>query len=137
MPLDKMDSLALAISFGHRLRGNDGVRKTALACILGTFAVAAVAHHGWSGYDSKLVPLEGTIESSSYGNPHGSIALKTADATWNVVLAPPGRMESRGLTREMLQPSTQAKVEGYVHLQDKSEMRAERITIGGKTVELR
>ena len=79
------------------------LRRSSLALILGAFAVAAIAHHGWSGYDSKLVPLEGTIESSSYGNPHGSITLKTADATWNVVLAPPGRMESRGLTREMLQ----------------------------------
>lgn len=108
-----------------------------LAAALGTVAAAAVAHHGWSGYDSSLVPLEGTIESSSYANPHGTIALKTADATWNVVLAPPGRMESRGLSREMLQPSTAAKVEGYVHLKHRSEMRAERITIDGKTVELR
>ena len=108
-----------------------------LAVALGVFAVGAVAHHGWSGYDTKLVPVEGTIESSSYANPHGTITLKTADATWNVVLAPPWRMESRGLSREMLQPSTAAKVEGYVHLKDKSEMRAERITIDGKTVELR
>lgn len=101
------------------------------------FAVAAAAHHGWSGYDSTLVTLNGKIEASSYANPHGTATLKTDDATWNVILAPPGRMESRGLTREMLTAGTTAQVEGYTHLEDKSEMRAERITIGGKTVELR
>ncbi len=101
------------------------------------FAVAAVAHHGWSGYDTTLVKLNGTIQSSTYANPHGTATLKTDDALWNVVLAPPGRMESRGLSREMLAPDTAAQVEGYVHLKDKSEMRAERITIGGKMVELR
>lgn len=101
------------------------------------FAVAALAHHGWSGYDTTLVKLSGTIEASSYANPHGTATLKTDDATWNVILAPPGRMESRGLSKEMLVAGASAQVEGYVHLDDKSEMRAERITIGGKTVELR
>jgi len=46
-------------------------------------------------------------------------------------------MESRGLSKEMLAAGTAAQVEGYVHLKDKSEMRAERISIEGKTVELR
>jgi hypothetical protein len=84
-----------------------------------------------------LVKLSGTIEASSYANPHGTATLKTDDATWNVILAPPGRMESRGLSKEMLAAGTAAQVEGYVHLKDKSEMRAERISIAGKTVELR
>ena len=106
----------------------------ALAVIL---AAAAVAHHGWSGYGTELVKLNGTIEASSYANPHGTATLKTDDATWNVILAPPGRMESRGLSKEMLTSGTAAQVEGYVHLKDKSEMRAERIIIDGKTVELR
>lgn len=100
-------------------------------------SLAAFAHHGWSGYDTTLVKLGGTIEASTYANPHGTATLKTEDATWNVVLAPPGRMESRGLSKEMLAAGTTAQVEGYVHLNDKTEMRAERITIGGKTVELR
>ena len=100
-----------------------------LAVALGVFAVGAVAHHGWSGYDTKLVPVEGTIESSSYANPHGTITLKTADATWNVVLAPPGRMESRGLSREMLHPSTAAKVEGYV---EGAVAEGARVVAGGR-----
>jgi hypothetical protein len=46
-------------------------------------------------------------------------------------------MERRGLLREMLKPGTTATVVGYPNRSDPSEMRAERITIGGATVELR
>src|SRR5262245_53735306 len=89
------------------------------------FVAAAWAHHGWSGYETTATQLSGTITTSSYANPHGAATLKTADATWDVVLAPPARMESRGLSREMLAPGTAAQVEGYVHLQNRSELRAE------------
>jgi hypothetical protein len=46
-------------------------------------------------------------------------------------------MENRGLPRTMLQPGTTATVVGYPHRTESDEMRAERITINGKTVELR
>jgi hypothetical protein len=46
-------------------------------------------------------------------------------------------MTSRGLSKKMLEPGTQASVEGYPHRTEKDELRAERITIDGKTVELR
>jgi hypothetical protein len=97
----------------------------------------AWAHHGWSGYEEELQKLSGTIEESSYANPHGSIQLKTAEKTWEVVLAPPSRMTTRGLTQEMLKVGTTATVEGYQSSSDEKEMRAERISIAGKTVELR
>ena len=97
----------------------------------------ALAHHGWTGYTEEIQKLSGTIEQSSYSNPHGSIQLKTADKTWEVVLAPPSRMTSRGLTEEMLKAGTSATVEGYQSKTDEKEMRAERITVAGKTVELR
>ena len=112
--------------------------------ILGTLALvmlapaAAVAHHGWSSYDSsKPLTVTGTIKNAGYEHPHGHIALQSADKTWSVVLAPPSRMENRGLPREMLKPGAQATVVGYQHRSDPQEMRAERITIEGKTVELR
>lgn len=101
-------------------------------------AASAFAHHGWDGYDSsKVMKLEGRIESAGYENPHGTATLKTNDATWHVVLAPPARMTNRGLTREMLAVGTTATVEGYPHRKNAGELRAERITIDGKTVELR
>ncbi|HEY5756802.1 MAG TPA: DUF6152 family protein [Steroidobacter sp.] len=98
---------------------------------------SALAHHGWSGYKDDIQKLSGTIEQASYTNPHGSIQLKTAEKTWEVVLAPPSRMTSRGLTEEMLKVGTPATVEGYQSTSDEKEMRAERISVAGKTVELR
>lgn len=110
--------------------------RAALASLI-ALPLAALAHHGWTGYNEELLKLTGTIEASSYASPHGSATLKTPDKTWTVVLAPPSRMQNRGLTEEMLEPGTSASVEGYVHRTNESELRAERITIDGKTVELR
>jgi hypothetical protein len=113
------------------------VLRATLAVLAVMAASATWSHHGWSGYSEELLTLTGALEASSYANPHGSATLKTQDKTWTVVLAPPSRMQSRGLTREMLKPGVEAKVEGYAHRTNGSELRAERITIDGKTVELR
>ena len=97
-----------------------------------------VLHHGWSSYDQKKVlNLKGEILEYRYDNPHGMLRFKTEDKTWTVVLAPPSRMESRGLAESMLKAGASAAVVGYPHLKVEDEMRAERITIGGKTTELR
>jgi hypothetical protein len=96
------------------------------------------AHHGWSEYDSaKTLKLDGVIKESGYEHPHGHVQLATADKTWQVVLAPPSRMAARGLTAAELKPGTKAEVVGYANRSKPEEMRAERITVGGKTVELR
>jgi Family of unknown function (DUF6152) len=100
-------------------------------------STAAMAHHGWSGYEADIRKVSGTIETSSYANPHSSIRLKSADKTWVVVLAPPSRMGNRGLTADMLKAGKAVSVEGYVHKTDTNEMRAERISLDGKTIELR
>ncbi len=64
------------------------------------------------------------------GRPHGlTLGL--------VVLAPPSRMESRGLAKAMLAPGQSATVHGFPHRSHGAELRAERITVAGKTVELR
>jgi hypothetical protein len=116
----------------NRTRGMFWTAACSLA-LVGT----ALAHHGWTGYTEEIQTLSGTIEQASYANPHGSIHLQTGEQTWTVVLAPPSRMISRGLTQEMLKVGTSATVEGYRSSSDQKEMRAERITIAGKTVELR
>jgi hypothetical protein len=110
--------------------------RTGAALSLGMGA-AALAHHGWSGYETEIQKLSGIIEESSYVSPHGSIRLTADGKTWLVVLAPPSRMTNRGLTSEMLKVGTNVSVEGYQHKSDPGEMRAERITVDGKTVELR
>jgi hypothetical protein len=115
------------------------MRNIGIASVAALLAASATAfaHHGWTGYEQDIQKISGTIEQPSYMNPHGSVRLKTADKTWTVVLAPPTRMEARGLTREMLRAGATATAEGYQHKTDTGEMRAERITIDGKTVELR
>lgn len=101
-------------------------------------ASTVFAHHGWSEYDSsKPLQLNGTIEESGYSHPHGFIRLKTDDKTWSVVLAPPSRMENRGLSREMLSVGKRATVVGYQNRNNPDELRAERITVDNKTTELR
>jgi hypothetical protein len=101
-------------------------------------SAGALAHHGWSEYQSdKPLDLTGTIEQAGYEQPHGFVRLKTPDKTWLVVLAPPSRMESRGLAKEKLVPGQRATVHGYPHRSKGDEMRAENITIEGKTTELR
>ncbi len=108
---------------------------TVLALLI---AGQASAHHGWSEYDAQRpLKLSGTIEEYSYEHPHGFVRLKAADKTWLVVLAPPSRMESRGLERAQLAKGNTVEVEGYPKRSDAGELRAERITIGKKTTELR
>jgi hypothetical protein len=113
-------------------------RAAALAAGLALVASAAFAHHGWSEYDSaKALKLTGKIVEAGYEHPHGYVRLEVPGKTWLCVLAPPSRMENRGLSQALLKPGTQATLEGYPNRSKPEEMRAERITIGGKTVELR
>ena len=106
--------------------------------ILLAAAFSAHAHHGWSEYDSsKPLKVSGVIKEAGYEHPHGHIRLATPEKTWHVVLAPPSRMSARGLPSANLKPGTQAEVVGYANRNKAEEMRAERITIGGKTIELR
>jgi len=108
-----------------------------LAALLFTPALAC-AHHGWSEYDtSKALKLTGKIVESGYEHPHGHIRFEAPGKTWNVILAPPSRMERRGLEKGMLKPGAVVSVEGYPNRDKPEEMRAERIIVNGKTVELR
>jgi hypothetical protein len=108
-----------------------------LALVL-TLATAAVAHHGWSGYDAtKPLTVTGTIKEAGYEHPHGFVRLQATDKAWVVTLAPPSRMENRGLPPATLKPGVTATVMGYPNRSDPDEMRAEWIAIDGKTTQLR
>jgi Family of unknown function (DUF6152) len=120
------------------------MKRFLVAAVL-ALPLAVAAHHGWSEYDtSKVLKLTGKIIESGYEHPHGHIRFETkagegakAGKTWTVTLAPPSRMENRGLPKEWLKPGATATVEGYPNRKHPEEMRAERITINGKTIELR
>lgn len=119
------------------MRRRDLIELTALIGLILAPAGAA-AHHGWGSYDAgKALTLEGKIIESTYQNPHGTLRFESAGKAWLVILAPPFRMQNRGLPAEKLAPGTTATVVGYAHRNDPNELRAERIMIDGRTVELR
>jgi hypothetical protein len=112
--------------------------RTALTALLLAAALPAPAHHGWSEYDaSKTLTLTGKIVESGYEHPHGHVKLATPGKTWTAVLAPPSRMENRGLAPGALKVGNTVTVVGYANRTKPEEMRAERIIADGKTVELR
>jgi hypothetical protein len=114
------------------------LRLVLITAMLLALAAPAAAHHGWSGYDSsKEMTLTGTIREAGYEHPHGYVRLEAGGKIWVVVLAPPTRMENRGLPRAELRPGASATVVGYPNRTDPDELRAERITVAGKTTELR
>jgi len=101
-------------------------------------AGAAWAHHGWGSYDAnKVFKISAPVESLAWADPHAHVMLKYQGATWEATLAPLFRMQARGITQDMLKPGTQVVVEGHPSTRLEHEMRAERITVAGKIVELR
>ena len=98
----------------------------------------AAAHHGWGSYEAgKPVTVNGPIVTSKYENPHATITVKASDKVWTVTLAPTSRMINRGAVAELLAVGKTVSAYGYPSTAQKDEMRAERITVDGKTVELR
>ncbi|HEY1275872.1 MAG TPA: hypothetical protein VGF25_13220 [Thermoleophilaceae bacterium] len=76
--------------------------RSALALLLMLLVLGpgvALAHRGWSGYDSsKVLTLTGTIRAAGYEHSHGFVKLETPGKMWRVVvLAPFSRAENRGL----------------------------------------
>ena len=112
-------------------------RRIATAALL-ALALPALAHHGWSEYDQHpSLPLTGKVAASGYEHPHGHNRLETPGKTWQVILAPPSRMQARGLPREDIVVGSTVPVVAYPNRGTPEEARAERITANGKTVELR
>jgi hypothetical protein len=113
------------------------LRKLALAALL-LAAPPALAHHGWGSYDvSKVFTITAPVEQLEWTNPHVHLHLRHQGEMWEATLAPLSRMQFRGLSQEILKPGAQVTVEGYPSTRTPREMRAERITVNGKTVELR
>jgi hypothetical protein len=120
------------------------MRKLLILAVLavglgGAATLPAWAHHGWSTYDAGTVlTIEAPILTAAYQNPHSEISLKDQSGKdWHVILAPPSRMERRGISRDGLVVGKTVTVVGYPSRVVDGEMRAERIVLDGKTIELR
>lgn len=114
------------------------VALLAAAVAAAPLAPYALAHHGWGSYDAaKPVTVDGEILTSKYENPHVVLTVKTADKTWTVTLAPTSRMETRGALKDMVAVGRKISAYGYPSRVEQDEIRAERITADGKTIEMR
>jgi hypothetical protein len=109
-----------------------------VALALLTVPAAAIAHHGWGSYDAKRpITVTGPILTSKFEMPHVTITVRGADQVWTVTLAPTSRMVSRGATPDLVAVGKTISAYGYPSMVQKDEMRAERITVDGKTIEMR
>lgn len=119
------------------------MRRHQLLLVLGLGITAlgagpVLAHHGWGSYDAATVlTLDGTVAEIDPNNPHGELRLKTAAKTWTVTLSPPARMTSRGKPLRDIKVGDKLVAVGYPSRTRPDEMRAERVTHNGFTVELR
>jgi Family of unknown function (DUF6152) len=113
-------------------------KRLAILAALAILAGPAVAHHGWGSYDAaRPVTVAGPILTSKFENPHATITVRASDKVWTVTLAPTSRMVSRGALAAMVAVGKNISAYGYPSTVEKDEMRAERITVDGKTYEMR
>jgi hypothetical protein len=97
-----------------------------------------IAHHGWGSYDAaKPVTVEGKVLTSTFENPHVTVTIQGQDKQWTVTLAPTSRMLTRGALQDLVAVGKTVSAYGYPSTRDANEMRAERITVDGKTFEMR
>ncbi len=106
------------------------------AALLG--AAPVLAHHGWGSYDAaKPFTITGPVKHSVFQYPHAHVTIDYQGKTWEITLAPPSRMESRGATADVIREGKVMAAYGYASTAREAEMRAERITVDGKTYEMR
>ena len=113
------------------------MRKCIFVLAVLAFASPSAAHHGWGEYQDEEFALTGVVESANLGGPHGLIRLRAGRAVWDVVLAPPTRIQRAGLTREAVPRGTRVTARGHRHRnQQRTEMKTERLVIGNRTFDL-
>src|SRR5262249_32554053 len=114
------------------------MRAVLLFAALAVLTGAAFAHHGWGSYDAnKPLTVTGPIMTSTFENHHATITVQGSDKLWTVTLAPTSRMNTRGATEKVVAVGQNIAAYGYPSTVVKDEMRAERITVAGKTYEMR
>jgi hypothetical protein len=113
-------------------------RRFLIAAALLVLPAAALAHHGWGGFDtSKVLDHTGSIARSTYANPHGTLFMSKDGKEMTIELAPVGRMEARGLKAEDVAPGKSLRVYAYQNVGNPSVYRAEWVEVAGKRIELR
>jgi hypothetical protein len=113
-------------------------RRLMLVLALAALPATAVAHHGWSSFDTKKVlDHAGVVKRSTYANPHGTLYMEKDGQELTIELAPVFRMEARGLKAADIEPGKSLRVYAYQNTMDAKLYRAEWVEVSGKRIELR
>ena len=96
------------------------------------------SQHDWPAYDlTKQQKVTGVIKEIQYRGAPPLIKMQVGNQLLTIIMAPPPRMEFRGLSDQQLKVGATASIVAYPSKQIKDELRAETITIGRATTELR
>ncbi len=113
-------------------------RRAVLAAGIVAVPGAALAHHGWGGFDSsKVLDHTGPVARSTYANPHGTLFMQKDGQELTIELAPTSRMQARGLSADDIAAGKTVRVYAYQNRGNPRVYRAEWVEAGGKRVELR
>jgi hypothetical protein len=130
-------------AFADELRDAYSGSKIIVFSMKARAAVPLAGHHA-----DSVTWLEGPhwVTSDAYGHEPSKVIAQyvtthpiseDAGKTWTIFLAPPSRMESRGAAAAMVAVGKDISAYGYPSTVNTDEMRAERITVDGKTYEMR
>ena len=103
---------------------------------LASFAVPALAHHGWGGNQDEEFEISGTVVSGvSLAGPHATMKMKDDKGNvWDLTLAPPFMTERAGLKEGSIPAGAKVSIHGHRNRDPKRfEIKTERITVDGKT----
>lgn len=96
------------------------------------------AERDWPSYDlTKPQKLSGVVREVSYRGKPPLLKMEVNKRVLTVILAPPARMDFRNLPEQMLKPGITVSIVGYPSKRTADELRAEAITVDGRTTELR
>jgi hypothetical protein len=113
-------------------------RRLILAALIAAPAGAALAHHGWSSFDtSRVLDQTGPVIRSAFANPHVTVVLARDGQELTIELAPVFRMEARGVKPEEIAPGRTVRVHAYQNASNARLFRAEWMEIEGRRVQLR
>ena len=94
--------------------------------------------HQWSAYDlANAQKLSGVLKQIAFNDTMPRMTLEVDGKPLVIILAPAPRMEFRDLTEDMLKPGMTLSVMGYRSKARPAEYRAQSITVGRQTFDMR
>jgi Family of unknown function (DUF6152) len=111
--------------------------RAALAAVALLVSGTVAAHHAWTEVDTgKSLTLTGVVESLHWENPHSSLKLAVndggRDVVWTVEMSGIARMESRGLSADVLAKGRTLTIVASPSRTEAHTVRANRIRSDGK-----